>query len=193
MVRARPDVLFDEERIRQRIQEIGTEVTTAFAGREITVVGLMKSCLLFMADLVRSVPLDMSCHFLRATSLRDEGHGPVRTDIVYSAEVPYQGRDILLLADIVDTGITLNFLLEHIREQAPGSLRVAAIIDKPGERKIDASPDWALFTLNEPMDRFLVGYGLDFQESYRGLPYIGTIPRPAPLPEGRTVALTPEG
>jgi hypoxanthine phosphoribosyltransferase len=107
--------------------------------------------------------------------------------------VPYHGRDILLLADIVDTGITLNFLLEHIREQGPGSLRVAAIIDKPGERKIDANPDWALFTLNEPLDRFLVGYGLDFQESYRGLPYIGTIPRAAPAPEGRTLAITPKG
>jgi hypoxanthine phosphoribosyltransferase len=183
-----PDVLFNEDQIRTRVREIGREVTQAFSGKQVCVVGLMKSCLLFMADLVRNVPLDMSCHFLSATSLRDEGHGSVRTDIVYSAEVPYAGRDILLLADIVDTGITLNYLLDHIREQRPASLRVAAIIDKPGTRKIDVHPDWALFTLDAPLDRFLVGYGLDYRESYRGLPFIGTIPRPAPAPEDRTVA-----
>jgi len=182
-----PDVLFSEDQIRARIREIGGLATQTFTGKEVCVVGLMKSCLLFMADLVRSVPLDMSCHFLRAASLRDEGHGPVRTDIVYSAEVPYEGRDVLLLADVVDTGITLNFLLDHMREQRPRSLRVAAIVDKPGERKIDVHPDWALFTLDGPLDRFLVGYGLDYQESYRGLPYIGTIPRPSP-PEGKRAA-----
>lgn len=179
MTKPTPEVLFSEEQIRTRIREIGSLATQTFTGKEVCVVGLMKSCLLFMADLVRSVPLDMSCHFLRASSLRDEGHGPVRTDIVYSAEVPYEGRDVLLLADVVDTGITLNFLLDHMRDQRPRSLRVAAIVDKPGERKIEVHPDWALFTLDAPLDRFLVGYGLDYQESYRGLPYIGTIPRPA--------------
>jgi hypoxanthine phosphoribosyltransferase len=183
--------LFSEDQIRTRVREIGTQATQSFTGKEVCVVGLMKSCLLFMADLVRAVPLDMSCHFLRASSLRDEGHGPVRTDIVYSAEVPYEGRDVLLLADVVDTGITLNFLLDHMREQRPRSLRVAAIIDKPGERKIDVHPDWALFTLDAPLDRFLVGYGLDYREHYRGLPYIGTIPRPTAVPEGRPGAGSP--
>jgi hypoxanthine phosphoribosyltransferase len=190
-VKDRPAVLYTEEQIQERIQSIGSEVTKVFSGKEITVVGLMKSCLLFMADLVRSVPLDMSCHFLRATTLRGEGHGSLRTEIVYSVEVPYEGREILLLADIVDTGITLNFLLEHIRMKSPASLRVAAIIDKPGERKIDVNPDWALFTLREPLDRFLVGYGLDYRERYRALPYLGTIPLPAPVPVERTIALAP--
>jgi hypoxanthine phosphoribosyltransferase len=190
-VKERPEVLFTEAQIQERVRSVGAEVTRLFAGKEITVVGLMKSCLLFMADLVRTVPLDMSCHFLRATSLRDGGHGSLRTDIVYSAEVPYQGREILLLADIVDTGITLNFLLDHIRDKGPASLRVASIIDKPGERKVDAKPDWALFTLQDPIGRFLVGYGLDYQERYRGLPYIGTIPLPAPAAEERTIALAP--
>jgi hypoxanthine phosphoribosyltransferase len=190
-VKGRPEVLFTEAQIQERVRFVGAEVTRIFSGKEITVVGLMKSCLLFMADLVRTVPLDMSCHFLRATSLRDSGHGSLRTDIVYSAEVPYQGREILLLADIVDTGITLNFLLDHIRDKSPASLRVASIIDKPGERKVDAKPDWALFTLQDPIDRFLVGYGLDHQERYRGLPYIGTIPLPNPAGEERTIALAP--
>jgi hypoxanthine phosphoribosyltransferase len=184
-------VLFTEEQIRDRIAQIGREATQTFQGKEVCVVGLMKSCLLFMADLVRSMPLDITCHFLRASSLREEGTGPVRTDIVYTVEVPYEGKHILLLADIVDTGITLNFLLDQIRDHEPASLKVCTIIDKPADRKIDVHPDWAVFTLKEPLDRFIVGYGLDYAESYRGLPYIGTIPRPAPPAEGRTITISP--
>jgi hypoxanthine phosphoribosyltransferase len=185
-MREQASVLFSEQQIRERIQAIGVEVTRSFASKDVCVVGLMKSCMLFMADLVRAVPLDTTCHFLRAATLQDQGAGPLRTDIVYTAEVPYEGKDILLLADIIDTGITLNFLLDHIRDRRPASLKVCAIIDKPGERKIDVHPDWAMFTIKEPMDRFLVGYGLDHGEHYRGLPFIGTIPRPAAPPAGRT-------
>lgn len=190
-MREKPSVLFSEEQIRQRVKEIGAEVTRSFDGKEICVVALMKSCLVFMADMIRAIPLDLTCHFLRASSLREGGTGSVRTDIVYSAEIPYEGRHILLLHDIVDTGITLNFLLDHIREREPSSLKVCVLIDKPGDRKIDVHPDWAAFTIEDPMERFLVGYGLDYAESYRGLSYIGTIPRPAPPAEGRKVVITP--
>jgi hypoxanthine phosphoribosyltransferase len=82
--------------------------------------------------------------------------------------------------DIVDTGITLSYLLAHIHEHGPASLRVCALVDKPESRKIDVHPDWTAFAVHEPMaDRFLVGYGLDWMERFRGLPFIGTIPRPA--------------
>jgi len=184
----KPSMLFAEDQIEKRVAEIGAEIAQTFAGTEICVVGLMKSCMVFMADLIRSVPLDMTCHFLRASSLRDQG--AVRTDIVYSTEIPYEERDILLLDDIIDTGITLNFLVDHIRERSPRSLKVCTLIDKPGERKIDIHPDWAAFTLKEPVDRFIVGYGLDYGEHYRGLPYLGTITRPGPQGEGRRVTLS---
>ena len=175
----KPMVLYTEEQIRARIAEIGTEVSRVFAGRELAVVGLMKSCLVFMADIIRAIPLELTCHTLRVNSVREQNGGTARTEIIYSASIPYAGRDILVLDDIVDTGITLNFLLDHIREHAPRSLKVCALIDKPGERKIDVHPDWSVFTLHDaPEDRFLVGYGLDFTENYRGLPFIGTIPRP---------------
>ena len=187
-----PQVLFSREQIQGRVRELGREITTTFAGKEVCVVSLMKSCLLFTADLIREIPLDLTCHFLRVTSFRDEAAGPVRTDIVYSAETTFEGRHILLLDDIVDTGITLNFLLDHIRERRPGTLKVCALIDKPDHRKIEVQIDWAAFTMREPMaDRFLVGYGLDHAERYRGLPYIGTIPRPAPPAEGRTITISP--
>jgi hypoxanthine phosphoribosyltransferase len=180
----KPSVLYDEERVRTRIAELGVAITAAYAGREVCVVGLMKSCMVFMADLIRAIPLNMTCHFIRASALPGAGPGAACTDIVYSTEIPYADRHILLLDDIIDTGITLNYLLGQIREARPAALKVCALVDKPGERKVDVHPDWTAFTLDESEGRFLVGYGLDFGEHYRGLPYIGTIPRPAPLPSG---------
>jgi hypoxanthine phosphoribosyltransferase len=189
----KPEALFTEEQIRARVLAMGAEIGAAFEGRELAVIGLMKSCLVFMADIIRAIPNDLTCHLLRVDSVREEGKGTSRTEIVYSATIPYEGRDILLLDDIVDTGITLNFLLDHIKEKKPRSLKVCALIDKPGERKIDVHPDWTAFALDKtPQDRFLVGYGLDHAESYRGLPYIGTIPRPAPPAEGRKITLSPD-
>jgi hypoxanthine phosphoribosyltransferase len=175
---AAPAVLFDQDQIAGRIREIGADVARRMEGRQICVIGLIKGCMMFMADLVRVIPLDMTCHFLRVTSFHDEASGPVRTDIVYSTETTFEGRHILLLDDVVDTGITLNFLLEHIRERRPGTLKVCALIDKPDRRKIEVQIDWAAFTMKEATDdRFLVGYGLDHGDRYSALPYIGTIPR----------------
>jgi len=187
-----PKVLFTEEQIRSRVRLLGLEVASAFEGRDLCVVGLMKSCLVFMADLIRAIPADLTCHILRASTLTDAVGNPARTDIVYSSAISYEDRDILLLDDIVDTGITLNFLLDHIREYGPRTLRVCALINKPRERKIDVHPDWSAFTLEDAGSGFLVGYGLDHDEKFRGLPYIGTIPRPAPPREGRKGLLNPE-
>jgi hypoxanthine phosphoribosyltransferase len=185
----RPKVVWSEEQIRERVRVLGGEIGKAFDGREIAVVGLMKSCLVFMADLIRTIPLDMTCHLLRASSLRDGGAG--RTDIIYESPIPYTGRDVLIVDDIVDTGITLNFLLDHIREHRPATLRVCALVDKPGDRKVDVHLDWAAFTLEGTPDGFLVGYGLDHEESYRGLPYIGTSPRESSPAGVRTVSVSP--
>ena len=151
MTLTRAEVLFDEKQIARRVDELGREIGQSFAGSQPCVVGLMKSCLIFMADLVRKIPLNLTCHFLEASSLREQGAGSVRTAIVYSTEIPYEGRDILLLDDVIDTGITLSFLLDHIRERRPRSLKVCALIDKPGDRKIDVHPDWAAFTLPESL------------------------------------------
>jgi hypoxanthine phosphoribosyltransferase len=179
-------VLYDEKTIGARVAELGREITRAFEGHPVTVVAMMKGGLVFAADLIRAVELDLTCHFLRSSALRDQGAAR-RTDIVFSTDVPYEGRDILLLESVVDTGITLNFLLENIRENRARSVRVCALVDKPSERKIDVPVDWAAFTLNEPLPdgRFIVGYGLDYAERYRGLPFMGTIPRPAAPTPGR--------
>lgn len=176
-MRQMPTVLFDADRIRERIQEIGREVGESFAGQELCVVGLMKSCLVFMADLIRAIPLELSCHTVRVVQ-SGEAAASSRVEIVYATEVPYRGRNVLLLDDVVGTGIPLSFLIEHIREHEPKTLKVCALIDRTQERKIELTPDWAMFSLDESLDdRFLVGYGLENEERYMGLPYIGTIPR----------------
>ncbi len=173
-------VLFTEEQIARRVAELGEEISHAFAGREICVLGLMKGSLVFMADLIRKIPLDMTVHLVRVTSHREQAKGRIQTEIVYSTAVPLDGRDVLLVDDIVDTGITLSYLLGHIHEHGPSSLKVCSLIDKPEARKIAVHPDWTAFPVHEPLaDRFMVGYGLDWMERFRGLPYIGTIPRPA--------------
>jgi hypoxanthine phosphoribosyltransferase len=179
-MRDKISVLFDEERIARRVAELGEEIAKGLAGREICVLGLMKGSLVFMSDLIRKIPLDLSVHLVRVTSTREQAAGRVQTEIVFSTAVPLEGRDVLLIDDIVDTGITLSYLLAHIHEHGPRSLKVCALIDKPEARKIDVHPDWTAFPVHEPLaDRFLVGYGLDWMERFRGLPFIGTIPRPA--------------
>jgi hypoxanthine phosphoribosyltransferase len=181
--RPRPAVLYSEDQIARRIEEVGAEIARAASGAEVCVVVLMKSCLVFMADLIRAIPGDLSVHLLRVEEQQEAGAEPPRTEFMYSMPIEYEGRNILLLDDIVDTGVTLSYVLSHIREHRPKSLRVCALIDKPQERKTDVQPDFALFRLEAPPgDPFLVGYGLDFEEAYRGLPYIGTIPRPGPTP-----------
>jgi hypoxanthine phosphoribosyltransferase len=184
--RPRPAVLFSEDEIARRVEAVGAKIGELCAGREVHVVVLLKSCLVFMADLIRAIPGDLSVHLLRVEAQDEAGAQPPRTEFIYSMPIDYTGKDILLLDDIVDTGVTLSYVLGHIREHKPKSLRVCALIDKPQERKVDVRPDFSLFSLDGPLeDRFLVGYGLDFEESYRGLPYIGTIPRPsAPAPVG---------
>ncbi|HEY7727557.1 MAG TPA: phosphoribosyltransferase family protein, partial [Candidatus Eisenbacteria bacterium] len=116
MKKQTPEVVFTEETIARRLTELGAEIGAFYGDREITVVGLMTSCLIFLADLVRKIPLELSVHMVRARSQRGEDAGTARTEILYTSTVPYEGRDILLLDDVIDTGITLSFLLDHIRE-----------------------------------------------------------------------------
>ena len=175
----KPTVLFTEDEIRRRVAEVSAEVGDACEGRVVSVVGLMKGCLCFMADMVRALPVDVTCHFLRVVAHREEGYPP-RTEIAFESAIDWTGRDVLLLDDIVDTGVTLQYLLDHIREHNPRSLKVCALVDKPAERKVEMRPDWALFTVAERMEgQFIVGYGLDFGERYRGLPFLGVIARTA--------------
>jgi hypoxanthine phosphoribosyltransferase len=172
-------VLYSEHEIAGRVSELGAAIAGEFAGHEVCVLGLMPGGLVFTADLIRRIPLELTVHLVRTSSQHEQSATRIMTEIVHATPVPLQGRQVLLVTDIVDTGITLSYLLGHIHELGPRRLRVCTLVDKPDARKIDIHPDWAAFSVREPLaDRFLVGYGLDWMERYRGLPFIGTIPRP---------------
>ncbi len=171
-------VLYSQEQIARRVAELGAEIGRTLEGRELSVLGLMGS-LVFMADLVRAIPLESSMHLVRVSTQREQTANRVMTEIVYATTVPLENCDVLLVEDVVDTGITLSYLLGHLHERRPRSVHVCALVDKPGVRKIDVHPDWAAFTLREDNGRFLVGYGLDWRKHFAGLPFLGTIARPA--------------
>lgn len=172
-------VLRSEEQIARRVAELGREIGRSFAGPSLYVLGFSQETIVFLADLVRRIPLDVAIHLLRVRRQPDPPGG-VTAEIVYATgETRLADRDVLLVTDVVDTGVTLSYVLGHIREHAPRSLRVCALVDKPHERKLDLPVDWSAFSLGEPEgDRFLVGYGLGFQGRYQGLPFLGTIAKP---------------
>lgn len=174
-----PLAVFDETTIRTRVASLGAEITSAYGQEPLCVVGLMTSALVFTADLIRCLDLDLDCHVLRVTSVPDQESGDLRTDIVYAGHIPYEDQNVLVVCDVIDTGITLNFLMEHIRGRRPRSLRICTLLDKPEQRKIELKPDWVAFSLKEPLSTgFLVGYGLDHEGHYRGLRHLASIPRP---------------
>ncbi len=171
-------VLYTQEQIAHRVAELGAEIGRALPGRELSVLGLMGS-LVFMADLIRQIPLETSMHLVRVSTQREQTANRVMTEIVFATSAPLEGCDVLLVEDVVDTGITLSYLLGHLHERRPRSVHVCTLVDKPELRKIDVHPDWAAFTLRDDHGRFLVGYGLDWKERFAGLPFLGTIARPA--------------
>ena len=182
-MRQKADVLYSEEQIASRVAELGAEITRAFEGRQLCVLGLMSGSVVFMADLVRRISLDLTFHLVRVSVHREREAGIVRTEISYATDFPLENQDVLLVEDVVDTGITLSYLLGHVHALGARNLKVCALVNKPEARKIDVHPDWAAFTLTDPLfNRFLVGYGLGWQGRYRALPYVGTIPPPPPDP-----------
>jgi len=165
----KPAVLFSEAAIQERIREIGRQITADFEGREIAIVGILKGTVVFMADLIRAVGLQLTCDFLKVETTKDQ-----RIDISFSPETDFHERDVLLLQDVVDTGVTMNFIAGHIQEDwKPRSLRIAVLIDREEQRKVDCVVDYACFKVDQ--EGFVVGYGLDSEEMYRGVPYLGIL------------------
>jgi hypoxanthine phosphoribosyltransferase len=167
--------LFSEEQIRARVQTIGAQIGEEFKGEELRVIGLMKNCIVFMADLIRAIPLETTSHLVRCHYREGE---TAQTDIVFEADFSFAGQNVLLVEDVIATGITNSYLVESMRQHEPAKLRVCALLDRKDDRRVEMRPDWTAFELTEVGDGFVVGYGLDYAEHYRGLPYLGTIPRP---------------
>lgn len=168
------EVLISEEEIAQRVRELGAEITKDFAGESIHVIGVLKGCYIFLADLVRHIDLKVSCDFLSVSSYgaSTKSSGVVR--MIRDLSEPIEGRHVVLVEDIVDTGLTMNYLLDNIKARKPKSVSVCSLLHKPTGGEVDVPVDYTGFVIP---NKFVIGYGLDYIEFYRNLPYIGYVPQ----------------
>lgn len=166
------EVLITEEQIQQRIRELGAAITRDFAREEILIIAVLKGALLFLADLMRNIDLPLAVDFLAVSSYGagTESSGVVR--ILKDLDDPIEDRHVLIVEDIVDSGRTLDYLLRMLRQRRPATLHVCTLLDKRERREIEVPIDYIGF---EVPDAFVVGYGLDYAEYYRQLPFIGVL------------------
>ncbi len=163
------DVMYTAEQIQERIVDLGVEIREAYGDLPITAVGVLKGSIIFMADLVRSIDGDLTMEFLGVSSYRGtQSSGEVQ--ITHDLKVAIEDRHVLIIEDIVDTGLTLSFLIKTLRVRNPASLKVVTLLDKPSRRQVPVQVDWIGFSIP---DEFVIGYGLDYDQKYRNLPYIG--------------------
>jgi len=163
-------VLIAEDRIRQRVDELAAEVAAAYAGQPLTIVGVLTGCLVFLADLIRRLDLPLKIALVQASSYR--GRSTTAGDLHVQAELlpDLKGRHILLIDDILDTGKTLRHLVGHLKGLGVASVRTAVLLRKEGRQEVEVEPDFVGFTIP---NAFVVGYGLDYDDEYRNLPFIG--------------------
>ncbi|MTT33002.1 hypoxanthine phosphoribosyltransferase [Terrilactibacillus sp. BCM23-1] len=166
------EILFTEEALQEKIKELGKKLSDEYYNRFPLVVGVLKGALPFMADLIKRIDVHLELDFMDVSSY---GHSTVSSGevkIIKDLDASVEGRDILILEDIIDSGLTLSYLVDLFKTRKAKSIKIVTLLDKPSGRKVDIVPDLTGFTVP---DAFLVGYGLDYAEKYRNLPYIGIL------------------
>ena len=165
-------VLVDQATLQRRVCELGRNISQEYAGKDLLLVSVLKGSIVFMADLIRAISIPHEIDFL-ATSSYGSGvvhSGAVR--ILKDLNISIENRHVLLIEDIIDSGNTLSYLLRMLQERQPASIRIMSLLDKPERREADVKVDWVGFSIP---NEFVVGYGLDYNEIYRNLPYIGVL------------------
>ena len=165
-------VLLNAEQLAKRIEEIGAEITADYAGKEILMIGVLRGAVVFMADLARAIKVPVAIDFMAVSSYGNgtSSSGVVR--ILKDLDEHIEGKHVLVVEDIIDSGLTLNYLLDNLKSRKPASLKLCTLLNKPERRKVQVNIDYNGF--NVP-DYFVVGYGLDYAEKYRNLPFIGIL------------------
>jgi hypoxanthine phosphoribosyltransferase len=165
-------VLIEEDSLRARIAELGDEISDYYDGRDLLLIGVLKGAVFFMADLMRHVTVPCEVDFMAISSYgaATDSSGVVR--ILKDLDINIEGRHVLVVEDIIDSGLTLSYLIRNLESREPASLEVVALMTKPARRQMDVPVRWIGF---EIPNKFVVGYGLDFAERYRNLPYVGVL------------------
>ena len=166
------EVLISEDQIQTRIKELGAQITKDYAGRNPLLIGVLKGACFFLSDLLRAIDTRLSIEFMAISSYGSSTRTSGEVRIMKDLDVPIEGRDILVVEDIVDTGLTLSYLLANLESRGAASVRLAALLDKAERRQKEVRIDYLGFQIP---DEFVVGYGLDFAERYRNLPFIAVL------------------
>ena len=165
-------ILYSEEQLRQRVKELGAQITADYAGKEPVLASVLRGSYIFMADLTRAIDLPVTVDFMAVSSYgtgtKSSGQVEIKKDLSDSIE----GRDLIIVEDILDSGNTLFYLMEILKARKPASIRICTLMDKPDRRTQPIVADYVGFTIP---DAFVVGYGLDYDEKYRNLPYVGIL------------------
>lgn len=165
-------VLLSAEELSKRVAEIGAEITADYAGKEILMIGVLRGAVLFMADLARAIKVPVAIDFMAVSSYGagTSSSGVVR--ILKDLDEDVAGKHVLVVEDIIDSGLTLNYLLDNLKSRKPASIKLCTLLNKPDRRKVNVNIDYNGFDVP---DYFVIGYGLDYREKYRNLPFIGIL------------------
>jgi hypoxanthine phosphoribosyltransferase len=169
------EVLISEEQIQNRIKELGTKIALDYAGRNPLLIGVLKGACFFLSDLLRAIDIPLGIEFIAISSYGSSTRTSGEVRILKDLDVPVENRDIIVVEDIVDTGLTLSYLLANLKSRGAASVKLVALLDKHERREREVPIDYLGF---EIPDHFVVGYGLDFAERYRNLPFIAVLKNP---------------
>jgi hypoxanthine phosphoribosyltransferase len=174
------EILIEEDALQERVAALGQELSADYAGRDLLLIGVLKGAVFFMADLMRNVTVPCEVDFMAISSYgaSTDSSGVVR--ILKDLDINIEGRDVLVVEDIIDSGLTLSYLMRNLEARGPASLEICALLTKPDRREMDVPVRYIGF---EIPDRFVIGYGLDFAERYRNLPYVAVLSDQL-IPEG---------
>jgi hypoxanthine phosphoribosyltransferase len=166
------EVLVADEDLQRRVAELGAEISRDYAGRDLVMIGVLKGALLFIADLMRQLTVPCEVDFMAVSSYGSstDSSGVVR--ILKDLDAPIEGRDVLIVEDIIDSGLTLQYLLRNLRARSPGSLEVCALLTKPARRRVELPIRYVGF---EIPNRYVIGYGLDYAQRYRNLSFVAAL------------------
>ena len=166
------DIIFTEEMIQKRVEELGAELTKDYTGKSPMLIGVLKGCFMFLADLSRKIDLDCQIRFLTASSYGFSSVSSGKVNIDKEIDFDVEGKDVIIVEDILDSGITLTALRALVAKHKPASLKVCTMLDKPERRQLPIVPDYTGFICP---NEFVVGYGLDYGERYRNLPFVASL------------------
>lgn len=168
----RVKVMISADQIAERVRQLAAQISADYAGKRPLVVGVLKGVWVFLADLVRQLTIPIRCDFVRVTSYGMGTQTSGQPQLLLDTLEPVAGADVLVVDDILDTGISIAWLLDHLRKKNPASLRLCVLLDKSERRRVPVAADYVGFTIP---DRFVVGYGLDCGEQFRELPFVGHV------------------